>query len=72
MTNTDKAAADGKTSAPKNKEEAPLQLQCKVLSNGMIYGDAMHAKGKIMAIDENKANALASMSPPMVEILGIK
>ena len=71
MTN-DKAAADGKTSATKTKEEAPLQLQCKVLENGMIYGDAMHAKGKIMAIDERKANALAAMTPPKIEILGVK
>lgn len=71
MTNTDKAAADGKTSAPKTKEEAPLQLQCKVLANGMIYGDAMHAKGKILPIDEQKAHALSRMTPPKIEILGV-
>jgi len=72
MTTNNNAAADGKTSAPITKEEAPLQLQCKVLENGMIYGDAMHAKGKIMAIDERKAKALASLTPPKVEILGVK
>jgi hypothetical protein len=71
MSNNDKAAADGKTSAPKSKDEAPLQMQCKVLENGMIYGEAMHSKGKIMAIDEKKANALANMTPPKVEILGV-
>lgn len=71
MESTDKDRSSDNTNGKNNKDEAPLQMQCKVLENGMIYGDAMHAKGKIMPIEERKARALAAFTPPKVEILGV-
>ena len=65
------AAADGETSAPSTEVSQPLQLHCKVLVNGMLYADAHHAAGKVMEIPKDKAEYLAAMNPPQVEILGV-
>lgn len=76
MTPKPDAAADGQTTAPKKEaaapKAAPLSLHCKVLVNGMLYADAHHAKGKLMSIPEDKANYLAQMTPPQVEIIGVQ
>lgn len=69
--NTTTAAADGQTPAPQPEAAAPLQLHCKVLINGMLYADAHHALGKLMLIPKDKAEYLAAMNPPQVEIVGV-
>lgn len=65
------AAADGQTTAPTTEVAQPLQLHCKVLVNGMLYEDAHHAVGKVMTIPKEKADYLAAMNPPQVEIVGV-
>jgi hypothetical protein len=72
MNKNQDAAADGQTTAPQTEAAQPLQLHCKVLVNGMLYADAHHAKGKLMSIPADKAEYLAAMKPPQVEILGVK
>lgn len=70
MKNNTDAAADGQTTAPQTAAATPLQLHCKVLVNGMVHNDAHHAIGKELAIPKDKAEYLAAMTPPQVEILG--
>lgn len=65
------AAADGQTTAPPTEVSAPLQLHCTVLVNGMLYEDAHHALGKVMLIPREKAEYLAGMNPPQVEVVGV-
>lgn len=72
MKNETSAAADGRTSAPPAEAARPLILHCKVLVNGMLYADAHHAAGKLMGIPREKAEYLAAMNPPQVEILGVE
>ncbi len=72
MNKNQDAAADGQTTAPQKEAAQPLQLHCKVLVNGMLYADAHHAKGKLLSIPRDKAEFLAGMKPPHVEILGVK
>lgn len=62
---------DGQKTATQPEAAAPLQLHCKVLVNGMLYADAHHALGKLMTIPRDKAEYLAAMTPPQVEILGV-
>lgn len=71
MSKNNSAAADGQKSVTTTEAETPLQLHCKVLVNGMLYADAHHAVGKLMLIPKEKAEYLAAMNPPQVEILGV-
>jgi hypothetical protein len=71
MNKPEKGAADAQTPAPTPEAAKPLDLHCKVLVNGMLYADAHHAAGKLMLIPKEKAEYLAAMSPPQVEILGV-
>jgi hypothetical protein len=65
------AEADGATTATEPEAAQPLQLHCKVLVNGMLYAEAHHAAGKLMLIPKDKAEYLAGMNPPQVEIQGV-
>jgi len=57
---------------PPDTTPAPrVQLRCKVLAHGMIFADAHHAAGKELLIPEPEAKALAGLTPPQVEIIGV-
>ena len=71
MKPTPNAPAEGQNPAPQPEAAAPLQLHCMVLVNGMLYADAHHALGKLMLIPKDKAEYLAAMNPPQVEIVGV-
>jgi hypothetical protein len=66
MKNTTDAAAPAETAT-----EAPAQLVCTVLVNGIVIGDAHHAVNKVMILPEAQAKALAALNPPGVRIDGV-
>jgi len=55
---------------PETKPEEPL-LACKVLISGTTYEHVILGKGARVSLPKSKAEALASMNPPRVEITGV-
>lgn len=43
----------------------------KVLVNGALFGGCHHAAGKQMEMPKSKADVLAGMTPPQVEVIGV-
>lgn len=46
-------------------------VKVRILTNGILIGDAHHAAGKVMDLPKSKADILAGFAPPAVQIIGI-
>lgn len=46
-------------------------VKVRILTNGILIGDAHHAAGKVMELPKSKADILAGFTPPAVQIIGV-
>jgi hypothetical protein len=49
----------------------PTSLACLVLTTGLVIGPARYAKGSTVHLTKPQADALLSLTPPAIEVVGI-